>query len=436
MQESKYVPWIRELCATQMNHWAFFPLALLAHFMIYNLGQQMGIFAPGWIFDVSLFILDWAICSLVPLYFYWVRVRFRGFLSFSLLHALPLSGWLLLFVSGDPVRMSICLATAFLYDINSYSRRLRCESMQIGELHPAVMVALSVFSMFVLHSQEQLCFDGWLFTALILAFGYYSLLYYIDRYRYFLVVNGSSASYIPAKEMFRSGMGMALFFAILSMFLLWIVSHLSFLNVLMDSFHKLLSTIFGMIARLFPQSDDADTAPFQSVSSTEPDLSELLGTGTNDPSPFWILMEYIGFLAVMLAVLLFLVWSLRTLIRFLREQFQKRFSERLSKTPDNACMDIRERCEITRDHKTGSSFSLRKRRSAQQRIRHLYRQKLSTQLNTYEEKTAINALTPRESRHYFGDQSAIDLYEKARYSPYECTQSDVSAMRRACLKKE
>lgn len=410
----KHIEYAKEVLTEQMNHWMLFPLVLT----VMGVSRKVtGIHKP------DLFL--WELCSIFPLIMFIIRHKVSRFYIFALLHAgivgLVLGLHYILSFGGG-----ICVAAAFVYAASSL--RMQMRGRLYSESIPLpVGVAVSAVAILLQHYQGTDNWDAYYTITLIGTIALFFIIFYLQRYLDFLAVNQSSAGYLPASEMFRSGLGLTLGYTLLGTVVLFISTHFTWLS---DILHYAKDFLIWLLRLLF-----------SNLSQSTPEEDEIINQVVDTPidnilpgdEPFWLLeviWQIIGFI-ILAAVIVVLAKLLFKFIRWLLAYLvMHRAKEDIQE--ENA-FDIREKCDLEKSTKKKKesffgSFSYR------ERIRKLYKKKLlsaSIQMSE-QEKNRLTYDTAREWEGKLKTKGMAALYEQARYSDHEMTGTDVKKMREAC----
>lgn len=423
--KTKRLEYICEVLAEQVNHWMLFPLAMT---IIGISAKFMGIEieSPG--------IVMWIFCSLFPLFFFLLREKIKRFSFFVLLHLVTAALSLLIPVQNNVERM-LCIACAVGYMIYSFSRRMKDRKSITEPAVPPVGLGISIVSLFLQNTQGKPGWDSFYVIALVAVFALYSLHSYISHYLEFLTVNESSAGYLPASDMFHSGMGLVAGYTLVGTVILLLGSGGSWVIPLRNMFRGLLLTVLRFLFSLIPTGEQGEA-----VTTPPPDTAPMeFGAMSGEPesSIFWSTLEAIVAVAMVCGMVYLVVKGLVLLVKFIRKQFGEDFT-RKQKIARDYEMDVREKCAIEKKREQKEKRSVFGFLTPAERVRKLYKKKvlassfdLSGGLKG-ENSPKLELLTARECAGKLQIESMADLYEKARYSDQEITRENVRQMRDVC----
>lgn len=413
----KKVEYGKEFLTQQMNHWMLFPMVLTA------LGIRRELTGRG-----SPEVLLWALCSAFPLIFFAFRCRVRRFYLFALLHMGVVGGAVLLSWSLPSLEGVLCVLCAAAYALYSIFLQMKKDALYTEPIQLPVGVTISVLSLLLQHYQGVDDWDAWYSFTLIGTIALFFIIFYLQRYLDFLAVNKSSAGYLPASEMLRSGLGLALGYTLLGAFLLAAVTHSDLFSGVVryvkEAFLRLLRYLFSLL----PESGPGDVMPLPEATE---DLS-MAGTLPRE-GPFW-LWEVLWRIVETAALLALVFLAAKLLLRFLKWLRQYLVLRKPGgELQEEEAFDLRERCGIekTQDKKKQKRFDIFSHR---ERIRRLYKKKLlaASMVMSERERGRLEYDTAREWEARLDAEGMAELYEQARYSRREVTGADVKRMKDAC----
>lgn len=410
---------LSEFLTQQLNHWILFPLALTIMGLT---SHYTAISQPD--------LLMWAVCGLFPAVFYFLRTKISRFPFFVLSHTAAVCLSLAVPAQGTANRV-ICIACGIYYMVHSFALRIKNIS-DTPMMHPFISMGISLLSMLLLHQQSVSGWEGFYLFPLTGCFGLYFIIYYLQKYLSFLTLNAGSASFVPAKEMFSSGIGLVLGYTLLCTILLALCTNLTRLEAIAGLIKKFIIKILRFFLSFFqnvpPESEMQPMEP-----EAPPSFSDMLPLDAAQNEPFW-LWEVLEKAAVAVLICLFAYGMLRLviqLIRFIRKHFFWHI-RRQTVDIDTGVSEVREKCGRDKKQfpkKPAASGFLTP--SAQ--IRRLYRKKLLQSGLAFTEGSScrFRFFTAREWEHILETDGMASLYEQARYSQKEMTRSDVRKMREA-----
>ncbi|MCH5344258.1 MAG: hypothetical protein J1E64_09475 [Acetatifactor sp.] len=416
---------VREFFVTQLNHWALLPIALLLFGVTQNISECE---------EPNMWI--WLAMGFLPFAFYFLRVFMHRFffLLGGHLVVLVLLAFLLSFMIS-PARM-IYLFMGICYTIYSVVLRLRKNDFLDAKVVMPLAVGISAVSAFFLRYMGHSKWDSLLLLALIAVFGLYFFTSYLESYLHFLIVNESSTGHIPEREILISGSRLMGIFVLSSMAILFLASHLEWLEVIVSLLREGIFVVLRLILLFLPKWE-SDTPPMESAPISEGAGMALSESG--EPFFLWSVLETLFIIAILCGLVALIIWLLIRLVRFIRERMK--WGRRIY-TPQvwESVYDVREKCALEKKKKE-EEHSLFFRMSVRERIRRLYRnhiKNVSGRLSRAPEhrETSDPALrTAREWGTILSEEELAPLYEKARYSSENVTVEELRRMKEVCRRK-
>ncbi len=411
----KKVQFACEILTEQFNHWTLFSVALL--FMCATSGDT-GIFTPN--------VWPWIVCALFPFALFMIRSKFQQISGFVLLH-IAVIGVAFLIPTSNIVYRCIYVGTAVYYVINSLHLRYKKNSIYSRMISVPLAFGLFFASSLSANIMIGKKWAAYYLISMIVSMALFYVILYIQRYLDFLNVNKSSAGYMPARDMFRSGINLVLWFTggCVVFFLLSMFTNVmgDLLTVISDAFMKLLKYLFSLL----PESDYVE----QPIEKDEYDVSGgLLGLGRQETFWLWDLLQFVFLVALFIVIVWLLIKLILKLIEFIQGHFK---ATRKTEMEEDDSIDIREKIEIEKrpERKRKNPFD---RFSPTARIRHLYKKKLlnATVGMSSSDTDKLGIYTASEWEGKLQTNGMANIYEQARYSTREMTPTDVKKMRDAC----
>lgn len=398
---------VREFLITQMNHWVLFMMAVTI------LGLS-GNEKPD--------IIRWCLLSIFPGLLYLIRRKLSKVLPFTISHtALAVIMWFLLKSSNMTAAVLFTLCLVF-YLVNSVYIKVCSDNDMNRPLPPAVAVAIGALALFIQHSQGHQDWDIYYMIPLVVFLCFYYLCYYMEKYLYFVRVNESSTGHMPKAEIFRSGIGLTTIFTLFGAAVFLMAANVEWFSVILA---KIREALYALLKMLSTGASVLEEVPWAEAAVDESGFMELQEYAQSH----WI-WEVLGkvFLVMMTGILLFLLLLciyriIKVLVRFLKEGFDKKKIPAENKT--EAVVDIREKIVISKSKKERKSrFGFL---TAQEKIRRIYQKAVVRRKSDMAAGDVIfpGIFTARELDEMMDLGELTGLYEKARYSHYECTKEDV-----------
>jgi len=430
----------QEFLITQINNLIFYPFAMTIVTLFADLEEPI---RPS--------MLLWMVCGFLPLVLYLVRCKVSKFLPFSAAHiGLVASVFLFskfaVFVPLESFQSFQCFTNQVLFVIMAiysaaYSIHLKMKgNVEDNVFNMPVAVGIAAVSLFLQHYQDNKEWDNYYILSIIIVLALYFVYCYLKEYLNFLIVNASSTGVLPEKEIFSSGLLLAIVYTLIGALILLATSQLSWLKSVLLVFRNLLRTIIQAIAMLLPKRVSQDIPFTQTVLEEQGEMSPLPEGG--EPALIWKVLEVVAVVAVLVLFVGLLIKAIIKLIAFVRKAMQRKV-----RTHDETLaqvQDVREKCTPIRkknDKKQGLDFL--HMLDSKERIRRIYKKKVNTykplsledtrkrQRRAYDpDKPEL--YTAREMQLEMGTQAFADIYEKARYSNDICSGQDVKRMKELC----
>lgn len=412
-----------ELLIQQMNHWALFHvvLAVMGVTAVYT-----GTHSPNAVL--------WALCGILPVIFFFVRDKVNRFLPFFLIHLLA-AGTVLIIPVGNGVERAICVVGAMVYAFTSFSRRLRENGRYTQPFSPAAGLALAIPAVLFQHYHGMPEWDSLHVLVLVICLAVYQVTVYMRRYLEFVSVNAANAGYLPAADMFRSGMSIVAAYTLLVSIILFFFTDVGRIDGIRDFIWRMLSGAVRFLLSFFSE----EAAELQTDYAVP-----LPGKGYDTPVLLLVLLRIMSILittAVLGLTLLFAAKILIELVRFVRRRFGMNFGTNNRFADAERDTDIREKCEPAgpqRADRPGKAFAFL---NPAERVRRMYRKRVRSSAGELTEAfgmsnaSLLGRLTARECGRVLDAEEMAEVYELVRYSGREATSGTVRRMREACRKK-
>ncbi len=407
---------IKDIILIERNHWTFLPVVLTITCFWQSIAAKE-----------TYGLLLWVICSFFPVVFYLLRRKNLRFAAFLLSHTLFAA--LAFLLPGSALVKVIALGTVLFYTCHSFYLRLK-EGSFLSPVHPAVTLGLCVCCTYLQHYLGVTRWDTIQLLGMTIGMILYFLQYYMEHYLEFLSFNESSAGYLPAAEIFRSGLGLMLAYTLVGTFLLLLSTNVAWLQVILQAIRRFLTAGLRFLFSFIPEAEPTVIIPQEEIPRKESGPGGLFPE-TGQSSLFWELLEVVVLLVLFCGLLYLGIRLLVKLVRFLRSRFSSvHFQEEHSF--ENA-RDQRERCEPAKEKRTGRQKAWAFL-GPSQRIRRRYKKKLLSHADILSPgyEPGLGLLTARECAERLSCLDMSALYEKTRYTGEPVTEEMVRAMRRAC----
>ena len=411
--KSKLIEYGKEILTEQINHWILFPLVLTVMGLVKEL---TGLHEP----DVAI----WCVCSIFPLIFFIMRCKIKRFYIFVLSHMGMVGLVFGINCISPSFQGGICVCAVFVYAAVSLYMLVK-EAPYTEPIPLIVGVLISAGAIFLQHYQGTDSWDLYYSFTLIGVIALYFISVYLQHYLDFLVVNQSSAGYLPASEMLRSGFGMTLKFTFLGIIVMIFSTQFEWLSFILNYVKNAIVGFLRMLLSNLPKGTDENIQRGIGIQSNDILIEDMI---PEMEEPFW-LWEYIWYLLVVVFLILFAKLMIRLLVFLWNYLIRYGTSPNIS-MKDEEAFDLRERCELEKNSEKKKQ-KLLGFLSYRERIRKLYKRKLlSASVQMQEnDRNRLAYNTAREWEEKLHVEGMAGLYERARYTNHELTGVDVQKMK-------
>lgn len=433
MIKSERLSLVIELLTTQMNHWVFFPIVMTALGISTLYSGNMNVGQPDF--------LMWAVCGVFPFVFFLIRNCSKRFWLFILCHIAVAACSILVPVAFEGIGRLICAAVTIAYMLHSFFLRLQEDPVIYSStIHPIAALAVSAVSNFLMHKQKDAPdWDRYYLAILIGVLACYLILYYLKQYLNFLRVNKSSAGYMPAKEILRSGIGFVLPYTLIGVLILVLSLNVEWLEAVLRIIKAGIIAFF----RLLGNGTEAAEMGKPSVTRTKTGTGEAVLLPPGESFWLWEVLEYVAIVLFVCGCVFCIIRFIIMFIRLLREQFGRKRNDYAFSLPEEAVFDVHEKCGIAKNTSGEKQKGFLKRFTPAERIRRLYKKQiLSGKMTLFgrdwshdtseQNEAALNCMTAKECGDRLSMPDMAEIYEQVRYSDREITSEDVKRMKLAC----
>ncbi|MBP5281104.1 MAG: hypothetical protein J6Z22_01250 [Lachnospiraceae bacterium] len=405
---------LRELLASQANHWAIFPALILFVESSYLSGTV---------------IFAWVFLGFLPVCTFIARELVESFLLQVLMF--PIFVGVLVLLPIEPLNLKAAMIfVGIVYTILSLWKSAKQRNAATHAFPPFVPLMINLVLCIIAVYVSNARFTFLMHVSAIISIIMSLLTFYVDRFYIFTVSNEGTSSSMPRKKIFRSGFSSSVFYlGITSLVLLFIASFSvsdEFFRVVINFLQKSFGRMIRKFLDLFPHRDKVDM--IKDGAEMEPFTMETL---PDKETPFFMrILEVITFAFVVSVILLLIASLIYNLVKWL-----------LGKKPVKKVEEAEEESEAIDLHESISSKAPRAYEeegddsllSPAMKIRKLYRKRA---LASNFERERLFRMTARE---FAADESLPEMpaiYEKARYSKETCTKEDLKEMQLACRRKK
>lgn len=258
----------------------------------------------------------------------------------------------------------------------------------------------------------------------------YSIASYVNKYVKFLDLNKHSIGYMPIKSVLGSGILSMLGFSSIMAVILTLVASIGTMGDILQYIRAYIRRINNKIAQWLKEwikkwlNYDQNQ---MNIPDLEGNISQMPYDNLDDK---WSVLDIVLAVVVGILAVYALYQVIRCIIYFLKFMLRKGEKETVFLQED-----VKEKSDVV------EKIPQRKRESwldaitPAQRIRRRFRRKvLNEQKHIYDadKRKRMELYTARECAEILEVSEAGSIYEKARYSPFECTAEDVKRMKNAC----
>ncbi len=386
-----------------MNHWVVVSLAMF--FM--SLGG----------FETPYFGL-WAFLFVLPVFLYFVRSYIHNFYLFFLIHI-----GLMIGVCSLPINIAlkIVMAVMFLFYVAlSIKTRLSNAAEEVVFVPAAsvgIIGAVYIFHDFLIRKDWGIYY---ILSLLLYLTGFF-FYFFMSQYISFVSVNQNSASNIPEREIFLSGIKQTGIYVAGGIFLLLLGANMEWLGYLLGILKAGLAAVLRFLFSFIEyEAPEMNTMPREDGKG--PDFGAFMEPG--EPHPFWEFLGNVTMILVFAGLAVLLVVLVVKGYQYLKKCFYAPKKPKEEKVKVN--QDIRENIQMEgRENRTLNLFSFLDNK---ERVRKIYRKRILKSkssiigdLNTNE----LQYFTAKECCDKISAQNLKQIYEKARYSGEEITFDEV-----------
>ena len=397
-----------ELVVTQMNHWFYISIALTA----------LGLFN-----STEPHMLLCACLGVLPLYGYLIREKVEIFALFMLLSILPAVVSFILPVSDVYAKCLLVMFSLF-YAVYSIFLRTRSESGVETAVTPVVAFCVTGGLYILQNSQRDVHWDRYYILTMLVYFAGFLIQYFVNHFLTFMKVNDSSASNIPERDIFATGMRQTLLFTVGVTAFLALVGNIDWLAAFLKKVKQLIVAFISKYLQFTPeQGADLDYIG-----------TRIEGGGGGsffdepaEPALIWVILQYVAMVAVGVGLIAALCYGLFKGYQALRKGFGVSRYVDMQKLAEND--DIHEKVEILRKEREKGK-NVFEAFTVTERIRKLYRKKVEKEryaLVADGDVRGLSFLTAKECCETLNAAGLKNSYEKARYSGANCTSEDLKA---------
>ena len=410
---------LRKFIISQQNHWVFFGAAYF--FMVV---APVNPVKPG------LPMLIWFTIGCFPFMFYMVKKATDSTVWFWSVHLLAV-----LFAVLIPTPHGVCkiayVGFTMLYCIYSLFFRYSKEGAEDKEIPILVSAGITFTLLLLLQFFRMYEYQRIFVNIFVVNIFLYCLAHYVQNYTNFLSVNKHSVGYMPVKQIFHAGVGGMGIFAFLMSAVLLLVANLGEMNDVVHRVLQFLGKIIKKIMSFFKRKTVGENGTGEA--EVEEEVSEfvsgIMEADEVNTWPIWDVLVTVFFWIIVVYAVYKIITLLPYILRFFKAPPQVAGEEELSVT------DIVESVEEVDKVPRKGIMTFWENLTPVQRIRKRFKKKILEEkdfIASKGKKDCMEWYTARECGNILDLSEMSDLYEKARYSPYECTMEDAKKMKEVC----
>lgn len=264
----------------------------------------------------------------------------------------------------------------------------------------------------------------------------YSVASYVNKYMKFLDLNKHSIGYMPVKSVLGSGVFSMLGFSSVLAVILTIVASIGKMGDILQYIKSFIQKINRKIMEWLKEVLKKWLGGSEQGEMNIPDMHGTISQVQQLGDDKWSVLDII--LAILMGALaLYAIYHiLRFVFAYLNTLLSYRGKGEITSLKEEEVEEISDVVEKIPQRKRESLLGAL---TPAQRIRRRFRRKvLSEQKLIYDtdRRERMELYTARECADIIGATEVAGIYEKARYSPFECTAEDVKKMKNACKDNE
>ncbi len=408
---SERIALLGSVMTLEMNHWSLFGLYVFLMLIFYNISGGM---PPHILIFVGL--------GIFPLIFYFLNRLFTKSFPFLGLSILVLAIWVVIPISYVVKLDGFFFGAIFL--LSECRRRFLRDNDPVIPIPPVTGVALAFVASAFTHYVMGPEWDRQLRVGVILCLLLLFVQLYLNQLQKFTRFNESTVSYLPVREMYRSGFSTTLIFSGLLAVALIIAGQF---EAIQRGFQyligKLKEFVIWILSHFAPEEGPSMEVP-EDLHLSDPATMQMLGE-SQGPSPVWQVLSYLLFGIIIAVVVYYAATGLFKLFLYL---YKHRAVEVYSDSEEEGVTDLHERLEREARRRIFGPAG----KSVNDRIRRHY----ATHFAKRREEAATGdplrhpgKHTARQLEKLSGTSGWSAIYEKARYSGRECTEEELAAFK-------
>jgi len=401
------------------NHWCFY---IVIYMILLVAGQNYKILPAHWLIWLGIGFLPYVFSKLKKL----KVLRYLIYLLLALgIYSIPFPhiAYTIIYLVG----VAYYGVTTEMYDWT------KDDSSDYKPIPLVVIMIMTVVVAFIFQYIRLFEYQKNVIYIMIWNVVLYSVASYVNKYMKFLELNKHSVGYMPIKTVLGSGVISMLGFSTMLSVLLIMVTNIGQMGDVLQYIRRFLGFLGSKIREFIKKFK-----PTPQEGSKSEALDLVGGTGQislekiSDKNSVWDII-------LSILVLIILLWIAYKLIRMLLEFLSGLFAFDGSGTAVKKEEDIYEKTDVVEKLDAPKREGIFAAMNPALRIRRRFRKKVLSEEKKIAEagkKDRMELYTARECSGILENTEMGNLYEKARYSPYECTPEDVKRMKNLCKGKE
>ena len=289
-------------------------------------------------------------------------------------------------------------------------------------------VVLLVFQWFGLYEYQRTILYVLIWNVVI-----YSVACYVNKYVKFLNLNKHSIGYMPVKSILVSGIMSMLGFSSILCSLLFIVASIGKMGDVLQYVKRFIEMIGAKVGKALKEwiKKWLDSEKLKEM-DLENTITQIPIPETEDK---WTVLDIVFAVLLGIVALNLLYQLVRLLIYFLNAFIRVKGSDESTGLQE----DVREKSDVVEKLQLKKKMGLLEAMTPAQKIRRRFRRKVLSeqkQIFSKDKRERMELYTAKECAEIMEVSEMSQIYEKARYSPYECTAEDVKQMKNVCKRQE
>lgn len=418
----KQVKTIHNYIMIFQNHWCFY---IVIYMLLMVAGKNYKVPGVHWLIWLGIVILPYVFSKLKGM------KKGKG-----LRYPIYLLAFLAIYMMPVPHIMYTIIymvAVAYYCVITEMYDWTKEDSSEYKPIPIVIIMIMSVVVAFIFQYIKLYEYQKNVIYILIWNVILYSVASYVNKYMKFLELNRHSVGYMPIKTVLGSGIISMLGFSAMLSALLMVVANIGQMGDVLQYIRRFLNFL-GTKLREFLKRFRKDPGEGPEIEAVDMGgtMEQVSLPSVPENNSVWdtILVILLGIVLLWIAykVIRMVLEFLNNLLAFSGDGVQMKKEEDIHESSD-----VVEKLEVTK--KEGFFTAM----NPALRIRRRFRKKVLSEEKRIVEvgkRDRMELYTARECSGIMENTELGNLYEKARYSPYECTAEDVKRMKSLCKGKE